>query len=72
MIEVYSKSACTFCGAAKNLLKLRGKEFTEYQLGVDFTREELIEKFPTARTYPLIVIDGEYIGGYDQLKARLG
>ena len=34
-------------------------------LDVDFTREELFEKFPTARTFPQITVDGEAIGGYD-------
>ena len=31
----------------------------------DFTREELFENFPGARTFPQIRIDGEAIGGYD-------
>ena len=35
-----------------------------YILDEDFTREELLEKFPHARTFPQIVIDGENIGGY--------
>ena len=38
-------------------------------LDEDFTREELFEIFPTARTFPQIKIDGESIGGFDQLHA---
>ena len=37
-------------------------------LDEDFTREELFEIFPTARTFPQIKIDGESIGGFDQLQ----
>ena len=38
--------------------------YDKYMLDEDFTREELVEKFPNARTFPQIVIDGENIGGY--------
>ena len=32
-------------------------------------KEELLELFPTARTFPQIKVDGESIGGFDQLHA---
>ena len=35
-------------------------------LDEDFTREELFEKFPTARTFPQITAHGEYIGGFTE------
>jgi glutaredoxin len=34
----------------------------------DFSRDELFEKFPTARTFPQITIDGESIGGFMEFK----
>ena len=40
-------------------------------LDEDFTREELFEKFPTARTFPQITIDGESIGGYTDFEAYI-
>jgi glutaredoxin len=33
-----------------------------------WTREQLLEACPEARTVPQIVIDGVVIGGYDQLE----
>ncbi len=36
-----------------------------YQLGTDFTREEVLEMFPGARTFPQIKVNGKSIGGYD-------
>ena len=38
-------------------------------LDEDFTREELMEKFPTARTFPQIVVDGTSIGGFTEFKS---
>jgi len=67
MVEVYSKDNCAFCTKAKALLETRHMEFIERKIGVDVTREQLLEIAPLARTVPQIVIDGTVIGGYDQL-----
>lgn len=67
-IEVYSKENCPFCVKAKYLLDAKGLAYTEKKVGVDVTREELLEIAPAARTVPQIVIEGEVIGGYDQLE----
>ena len=37
-------------------------------LNVDFNRDDMIEKFPTARTFPQIMIDGKSIGGYTEFE----
>ena len=66
-IEVYSKDGCSNCVKAKQLLNTHGKDFMEYKLNEDFTREILLSKFPEAKTFPVIVVDGMNIGGYDQL-----
>jgi len=65
---VWSKVQCPFCDMAKTLLKNKGIEFEERMIGVDWTREQLLESIPQARTVPQIILNGEYIGGYDQLK----
>jgi glutaredoxin 3 len=56
---------------AIELLKLRGIETEVRKIGELWTREQLLEAVPTARSVPQIFIDDELIGGYDQLKARL-
>ena len=66
-IEVYSKNNCSNCVKAKQLLITHGKDYLEYKLDEDFTREILLSKFPEAKTFPVIVVDGMNIGGYDQL-----
>lgn len=70
-IEIYSKNNCTFCEQAKQILRMHGKDYIEYKLDEDYTREILLSKFPEAKTYPVIVVDGFHIGGFDQLKKQL-
>lgn len=70
-VEIYSKNNCTFCEQAKQMLRLHGKDFVEYKLDEDFTREVLLSKFPEAKTFPIIVLDGFNIGGFEQLKRHL-
>lgn len=67
MIEIFGKTQCPFCDKAKSLCESKGYEYSYKQLDVDFTREELFEQFPGARTFPQIRVDGEAIGGYDEL-----
>ena len=38
------------------------------KLGKDFTREDMLETFPTARTFPQIKIDGQPIGGWTEFQ----
>jgi hypothetical protein len=40
-------------------------------LNRDFTREILKETYPSAMSFPVVVVDGFYIGGYAQLAEKL-
>jgi len=71
MIEVYSKENCIYCDRAKSLLRDRQIPFVEYKLDVDFTREILLEKYAEAKSFPVVVVDGFYIGGFSQLQVQL-
>ena len=71
MIEIYGKTQCPFCDKAKQLCEREGLDFVYKQLDEDFTREELFEVFPGARTFPEIRMDGENIGGFTELQAKL-
>jgi len=69
-IIVYSKNNCVFCSKAKALLKNLGLEYEEKTLEKDFGSDpsKLIEDIgKNVRTMPQIKIDGELIGGYNQL-----
>lgn len=68
---IWSKYHCSFCDQAKQLLKMKGIEFEERKIGDGWTKEELLEAVPTARTVPQIFLDEEYVGGFTELKERL-
>lgn len=70
-VTIYSKSNCIHCESAKTLLDLKNIPYIELKLDEDFTREHLMEMFPSARSFPVVVIDGFNIGGFDQLKSKL-
>lgn len=70
-IEIYTRDGCPACTTAKQLLIAHNKPYMEYKLDEDFTREILLSKFPEAKTFPVIVVDGFHIGGANQLKVRL-
>jgi glutaredoxin len=68
---VWSKEQCPFCDQAKALLKMKGIEFEERKVGGDWTKEQLLEAVPTARTVPQIFLDDQLIGGFTELKSHL-
>ena len=68
MIQIWGKAECPHCHAAKQFCEQNDYNYEYRQLNVDFTREEVLAHFPGARTFPQIVINGEKIGGWDQLK----
>jgi glutaredoxin 3 len=68
---VWSKYHCPFCDQAKALLRQRGIPFEEKKIGDGYSKEELLEAIPTARTVPQIFIDDQLIGGFTELKAHL-
>jgi len=68
---VWSKNGCPFCDQAKNLLKSKNIEFEERNIEKDWTREQLIEAVPTARTLPQIFLDDQLIGGFTDLRDHL-
>jgi len=65
---VWSKNACPFCVQAKALLESKGIEFEERNVQENWTKEQLLEAVPTARTLPQIFLDDNYIGGFTELR----
>jgi glutaredoxin len=65
---VWSKDNCTFCDQAKALLEQRHIEYEERKIGYGFTREDLLEAVPTARTVPQIFVNNNHVGGFTELR----
>lgn len=69
-VEIYTTMFCPFCWRAKSLLGSKGVEFTEYDVGGSSdARAKMRERAGGRHTVPQIFIDGQGIGGSDELAA---
>jgi glutaredoxin len=66
-IVVWSRYNCTYCDQAKNLLENKNLSYEERKIGDGWTREDLLELLPNARSVPQIFVNDNHIGGYDDL-----
>lgn len=71
-IEVYTSQMCPYCVKAKKLLKMLKLDFTEHNVDESFEEmcKTLSEKFgKSVSTVPQIIINDNYVGGYDDLES---
>ncbi len=69
-VEIYSKGYCPYCQRAKALLDRRGVDYKEIEVTADLEGlQEMIRRSGGKRTVPQIFIDGQGIGGCDDLFA---
>ena len=71
MLTIYSKNNCPFCVQAKNLLKLKGVDYTEVKIDEDASAKDFILA-EGHRTVPQIYKDGKLLveGGYQGLAKK--
>jgi glutaredoxin len=71
-IKIYTTNWCPYCVAAKRFFDEKGWPYEEINIAEkDWNREKLFE-VGKSMTVPQIVIDGEAIGGYDDLMQLYG
>lgn len=69
-VDIYTTPFCGYCLRAKRLLNSKGVAFREIDLAAEpERREEMLRRANGARTVPQIFIDGEGVGGSDELHA---
>jgi glutaredoxin 3 len=69
-IEIYTQAFCPYCARAVNLLTAKGVAFREIDApGGTPAREEARSRSGGRGTVPQIFIDGQHIGGSDDLMA---
>ena len=68
---VWSQTNCAWCDRAKMLLNSYGINYEERLIGEQWTKKDLIEAVPTARSVPQVFLNEEYIGGYQELRIKL-
>ena len=67
-ILIYSTQFCGYCQAAKRLLRGKGLDFEEVDVGFEpDKRAEMVERSQGARTVPQIFIHDRHVGGYEEL-----
>jgi glutaredoxin 3 len=66
-VVVWSKNACMFCNEAKKLLAEKELAYEERNIEDNYSKQDLLEILPNARTVPQIFIDNAHIGGYTEL-----
>lgn len=77
---VYSKPGCTFCDRAKALLASKGLSFNVIELDMGQEQKgtvtymgvaEFKAQYPNQKTLPLILKEGEQVGGFNELQKSL-
>jgi glutaredoxin 3 len=69
-VEIYTTRYCRFCNAAKALLKRKGVNYSEIDVGRDRERrEEMTQRANGRMTVPQIFIGAVSVGGSDELYA---
>jgi glutaredoxin 3 len=69
-IIIYSKDYCPYCSRAKQLLQQKKQTFTEIRIDLHpELRDEMINQSNGRTTVPQIFINGQHIGGCDDLYA---
>ena len=69
-VTVYMGPMCSFCDAAKRLLKRNNIPYNEINIALEEEkREEMLSKSNGKRTIPQIFFNELHIGGYEELRA---
>ncbi|ABQ30704.1 MULTISPECIES: glutaredoxin 3 [Acidiphilium] len=67
-VEIYTQAFCPYCSRAVRLMREKGVPFTEIDAPRgSAARREAIERSGGSTTVPQIFIDGQSIGGCDEL-----
>ena len=70
-VSIFTRKGCEFCVRAKGLLRDAGLDFEELVLNRDYT-EATLRAVSGCSTVPQVFINGEYIGGSEEVEAYLG
>jgi glutaredoxin 3 len=69
-VEIYSTMFCPYCARARSLLQRKGVTFIDVDVDAEpARRDEMVKRAGGRYTVPQIFIDGEHIGGSDDLMA---
>ena len=69
-VTIYTRDYCGYCSRAKALLSSKGVDFEEKNATAnpDF-RQEMIARSNGGTTFPQVFINGQHVGGCDDIHA---
>ncbi len=67
-VVIYTTAYCPYCRAAKRLLDSKGVKYKEVDITEDLEVKSKVMDELGWKTVPIILIDENLIGGYDQLR----
>ena len=70
-IEIFTGPGCRYCERAKALLAEHGLAYSERDVGQAEVRAEFAARLPREKAVPQVIIDGEHIGGCEDLELHL-
>ncbi len=68
-IEIYTKALCPYCIRAKKLLDDKGADYIDIPAAMDREKRKEMNERSGRNTFPQIFIDGQHIGGCDDIFA---
>jgi glutaredoxin 3 len=68
-VEIFTKFACPYCYRAKALLDSKGVAYEERDAMGSDAWNQMVDRSGGRRTVPQIFIDGQHVGGCDDLYA---
>ena len=69
MILIYTSNWCSYCNAAKNLLDELNISYQEINIEEKNISRSDLQDLSGGYTVPQISINGEFIGGYNELQS---
>ena len=69
MIQIYTSNWCSYCNAAKNLLDELNISYQEINIEEKNISRSDLQDLSGGYTVPQISINGEFIGGYNELQS---
>lgn len=68
LVEIYTGPQCSYCVRAKSLLSRKGVDYKELDISSPQNRLEMAQRLPRARSIPQVFIDGQHVGGCEDLE----
>jgi glutaredoxin 3 len=68
-IIIYSTAICPYCVRAKQLLERKGLSYQEIRIDLQPELKDEMMRLTDRRTVPQIIVNGQAIGGCDDLYA---